>query len=159
MADVRTSHAATPIPPRGPHVGFQGMTREKRIKAAIRGGRVRGVQKAREAKRARTLTRIAERAARRNRTACRERSRGTYTEKLLDCLGALAKTSLYVAPRTRLTSYQLSNARAKDLEFRGLAKIRKLSAGLAAYITPLGQQVYARARGAAKMKARAHGRK
>ena len=135
------------------------MTREKRMEAAIRGGRVRGVQKAREAKRARTLARIAERAARRNRTACRKRSRGTYTEKLLDCLGVLAKTSLYVAPRTRLSSYQLSEARAHDLHFRGLAKIRKLSGGLAAYITTLGRQVYALARGAAARKARGHERR
>lgn len=135
MADVRTSHTATPIPR-----GFASWTKARHIEVATRGGRVRGVQKHRAAEKSRIEREAARRAAAKKRAAYRARIVGTCTFRLRKILAVLARTSLTLATRTRLERAEIASPSARMLERRRLAKIRELAGGLTAYITPLGRR-------------------
>ena len=137
MADVRTSHTATPIRGRG----FASWSKSRHIEVATRGGRVRGRQKHRAAEKSRIAREAARRAAAKKRAAYRARIVGRCTFRLRKILVVLAQVSLTLASRTRLERAEISSPSARMLERRRLAKIRELASGLTAYITPLGRRV------------------
>jgi hypothetical protein len=135
MADIRTSHTATPLR------GFAAMPKAKHIEAATRGGKTRGAQQTRAAKKLAAVKREEDTAHRREVRRHRARTHGQCTQTLASALRSLAHSPLMIARRTRLDSYEISEARARMLQRRGLAKIRKLAHTMTAYITDLGREV------------------
>lgn len=136
MADVRTSHTATPI-----RRGFAAWPKERHLEVATRGGRVRGVQHHRAAEKSRAERETARKAAAAKRAAYSARIVGRCTFRLRKILAVLAKRSLALATRTRLERCEVASPSALMLARRRLAKIRVLASGLTAYITPLGREV------------------
>lgn len=141
MADVRTSHTATSIPPRGPRVGFQGMTREKRIEAARRGGRVRGKQMSRDAKKRQRAWDDVERAERARTAAQKARAHGKCPGDLWPMLVELSSRPMWLAERSSVRRGLICSTGAMTLRWRGLVTVRVTDEGLVAYITALGRRV------------------
>jgi len=133
MADVRTSHTATPMrgwsawdpakhramsvlggKARTATGGFGKMPRREHLAIASKGGRIRGRQLA--------------------------LPRGVCPRRLLPALRALATSPCIIESRTRLTEFEISGETAGALEARGFAATRILGDAETVHITALGRR-------------------
>lgn len=133
MADVRTSHTATPMRgwaawdperhramsvlgglARAATGGFGKMPRQKHLSLASKGGRIRGRQLALPS--------------------------GVCPKRLLPALRALGTYACVIEARTRLTEFEMSGEVAGALEARGFATTRIIGGAETVHITALGRR-------------------